>query len=45
MNIAVVGTGYVGISIATLFVQYNYVVGMDIIPERVELINNKKSPI
>lgn len=45
MNIAVAGTGYVGLSIATLLSQHNHVVAMDIIPEKVELINNRKSPI
>lgn len=45
MKIAVAGTGYVGLSIATLLAQNNTVVAVDIIPEKVELINNKKSPI
>jgi len=45
MKIAVAGTGYVGLSIATLLAQKNQVVAVDIIPEKVELINNKKSPI
>ena len=45
MKIAVAGTGYVGLSIATLLAQHNQVVAVDIIPEKVELINNKKSPI
>lgn len=45
MNIAVAGTGYVGLSIATLLAQHNHVIAVDIIPEKVELINNKKSPI
>lgn len=44
-NIAVAGTGYVGLSIATLLSQHNHVTAVDIIPEKVELINNKKSPI
>ena len=44
-NIAVAGTGYVGLSIATLLSQHNHVTAGDIIPEKVELINNKKSPI
>ena len=45
MKIAVAGTGYVGLSIATLLAQHNEVVAVDIIPEKVNLINNKKSPI
>ena len=45
MKIAVAGTGYVGLSIATLLAQHNEVTAVDIIPEKVELINNKKSPI
>ncbi|MBC8574657.1 nucleotide sugar dehydrogenase [Jingyaoa shaoxingensis] len=45
MNIAVAGTGYVGLSIATLLAQHNHVTAVDIIPEKVELINNKKPPI
>ena len=45
MNIAVAGTGYVGLSIATLLAQHNHVTAVDVIPEKVELINNKKSPI
>lgn len=45
MKIAIAGTGYVGLSIATLLAQHNQVVAVDIIPEKVELINNKKSPI
>lgn len=44
-NIAVAGTGYVGLSIATLLAQHNHVTAVDIIPDKVELINNKKSPI
>ena len=44
-KIAVAGTGYVGLSIATLLAQHNHVVAVDIIPEKVEMINNKKSPI
>ncbi|KAA5376956.1 UDP-glucose 6-dehydrogenase family protein, partial [Phocaeicola dorei] len=44
-NIAVAGTGYVGLSIATLLAQHNHVTAIDIIPNKVELINNKKSPI
>ena len=45
MNIAVAGTGYVGMSIATLLAQYNHVSAVDVIPEKVEKINNKISPI
>ena len=45
MNIAVAGTGYVGLSIATLLAQHNHVTAVDVIPEKVELINQKKSPI
>ncbi|MDY6319724.1 MAG: nucleotide sugar dehydrogenase [Candidatus Cryptobacteroides sp.] len=45
MNIAVAGTGYVGLSIATLFSQHNHVVAVDIVPEKVNMINNRKSPI
>ena len=44
-NIAVAGTGYVGLSIATLLAQHNHVTAVDIIPNKEELINNKKSPI
>lgn len=44
-KIAVAGTGYVGLSIATLLAQNNHVTAVDIIPEKVEMINNKKSPI
>jgi nucleotide sugar dehydrogenase len=45
MKIAVAGTGYVGLSLATLLAQHNEVKAVDIIPEKVELINKKKSPI
>ena len=45
MNIAVAGTGYVGLSIATLLAQHNRVTAVDVVPEKVDLINNKKSPI
>lgn len=44
-KIAVAGTGYVGLSIATLLAQHNQVIAVDVIPEKVELINNRKSPI
>lgn len=44
-RIAVAGTGYVGLSIATLLSQYHHVTAVDIIPEKVEMINNRKSPI
>lgn len=45
MKIAVAGTGYVGLSIATLLSQHNSVTAVDIVPERVEMVNGKKSPI
>ena len=45
MKIAVAGTGYVGLSIVTLLAQHNTVTAVDIIPEKVDLINNRKSPI
>lgn len=45
MKIAVAGTGYVGLSIATLLSQHHEVMAVDIIPEKVDLINNRKSPI
>ena len=45
MKIAVAGTGYVGMSIATLLSQHNEVVAVDIVPEKVEKINNRISPI
>jgi UDPglucose 6-dehydrogenase len=45
MNIAVAGTGYVGLSIATLLAQHNHVTAVDVVPEKVDLINNHKSPI
>lgn len=45
LNIAVAGTGYVGLSIAILLAQHNHVTAVDIIPEKVDMINNRKSPI
>ncbi|MBQ6649366.1 MAG: nucleotide sugar dehydrogenase [Muribaculaceae bacterium] len=45
MKIAVAGTGYVGLSIATLLAQHNEVVAVDVIPEKVDKINNRQSPI
>lgn len=45
LNIAVAGTGYVGLSIATLLAQHNHVTAVDIIPEKVDMINKKQSPI
>ena len=45
MKIAVAGTGYVGLSLSVLLAQHNEVVALDVIPEKVELINNKQSPI
>lgn len=45
MNIAVAGTGYVGLSIATLLSQHNHVMAVDILPEKVDMINGRKSPI
>ena len=45
MNISVAGTGYVGLSIATLLAQHNDVTAVDVVPERVDLVNNKRSPI
>ena len=44
-NIAIAGTGYVGLSLAVLLAQHNHVTAVDIIPEKVELINNRRSPI
>lgn len=45
LNIAIAGTGYVGLSIATLLAQHNHVTAVDIVPEKVAMINNRKSPI
>lgn len=45
MNIAVAGTGYVGLSLATLLSQHNHVVAVDIVPEKVDMVNHRKSPI
>ena len=45
IKIAVAGTGYVGLSIATLLSQHHPVTAVDVIAEKVELINNRKSPI
>lgn len=45
LNIAVAGTGYVGLSIATLLAQHNHVTAVDVIPEKIEMLNNRKSPI
>ena len=44
-TIAVAGTGYVGLSIATLLAQHNHVIAVDIVPEKVDLINQRISPI
>ena len=44
MKIAVAGTGYVGLSIATLLAQHHEVMAVDIVEEKVNMINNKKSP-
>lgn len=45
MNIAVAGTGYVGLSLATLLAQHNHVMAVDILPEKVDMVNHRKSPI
>ena len=44
-KIAVAGMGYVGLSLAVLLAQHNKVVALDVVPEKVELVNNRKSPI
>lgn len=44
-KIAIAGTGYVGLAIATLLSQHHHVTAVDIIPEKVDMINNRKSPI
>ena len=45
LKIAVAGTGYVGLSIATLLSQHHHVEAVDVVPAKVEMINNRKSPI
>ena len=45
IKIAVAGTGYVGLSIATLLSQHHQVTAVDVVPEKVELINHRRSPI
>ena len=45
LKIAIAGTGYVGLSIATLLAQHNHVTAVDIIPEKVDMINRHQSPI
>jgi len=45
LKIAVAGTGYVGLSIAILLAQHHQVIAVDVIPEKVDLINQRKSPI
>ena len=45
MKIAIAGTGYVGLSLAVLLAQHNQVTAVDIVPEKVDLINSRKSPI
>ena len=45
MTVAVAGTGYVGLSIATLLSQHHHITAVDVIPEKVEKLNNKISPI
>ena len=45
MKISVAGTGYVGMSIVTLLAQHNEVTAVDVVPERVDMVNHKRSPI
>ena len=45
MNISIAGTGYVGLSMAVLLAQHNTVLAVDIVPEKVEMINQRRSPI
>ena len=45
MNISIAGTGYVGLSMAILLAQHNHIAAVDIIPEKVDMINNRRSPI
>ena len=45
LNITVAGTGYVGMSLAVLLAQHNKVTAVDVVQERVDLVNNKKSPV
>lgn len=45
LKIAIAGTGYVGLSLAVLLAQNNHTVAVDVVPEKVEMINNRNSPI
>ena len=45
LNITVAGTGYVGLSLATLLAQHSHVTAVDIVPEKADLVNHRKSPI